>query len=343
MERKLASIQKIVDVKPIENADAIEKVQILGWQCVSRKNEFKPGDLAIYFEIDSFLPIDERYEFLRKSSHKILTDGREGFRLRTIKLRKTLSQGLLLSLKEFPEIVDAKEGQDVTEILKIEKYEPPIPTNLSGQIFGKFPTHIVPKTDEIRVQSIPTILDEMKDRQYYITTKVDGTSSTFYYKDGHFGVCGRNWEYKEDETNTYWKIAKKYKLKELMEEDKRNIAIQGEIVGPGIQKNPLLLKELEIRVFSVYLIDEHQYASINEAQEICESLELPFVPIDEMGDSFNYTLDELLEKAKGKYKNTDRNREGIVIRPQIEAVSVILEGRMSFKVINNDFLLGNNE
>lgn len=337
MDRKLASVVKVLKVEPIEGADAIEKVSVLGWQVVSRKGEFKEGDKAVYFEVDSFLPIKPEFEFLRKSSYKKLVDGSEGFRLKTIKLRKTLSQGLLLpiSILKFRPENDYKEGEDVTEILEVVKYDPPLPAQLSGIAKGNFPGFI-PKTDEIRVQSEPAVIEELRGKPFYITVKMDGTSGTFYMKDGEFGVCSRNLELKETEGNSFWAIAKKYGLVDKMAG--KNIAIQGEVVGPGIQKNPLLLKEVELHIFSIYDITDGKYWDFKEVVNFCGDNGLKFVPVEEVDGDFCYALEQLLEKAKGTY-GSGKQREGIVIRPQTETYSETLKGRLSFKVLNNDYLL----
>jgi RNA ligase (TIGR02306 family) len=124
MERKLASIQVIRDIRPIEGADAIELAIINNWQVVVAKNVgHQIGDHVVYCEIDSFLPIQEEFEFLRKSSYKKMAD-REGFRLKTIKLRGQVSQGLILPMSVFGDFGwTAYEGLDVTERLGIIKYE----------------------------------------------------------------------------------------------------------------------------------------------------------------------------------------------------------------------------
>lgn len=161
MERKLASIRIIKDIRPIEGADNIELATVDGWNVVVAKNVgHKVGDYVIYCEVDSFLPIREEFEFLRKSSYKKMGE-REGFRLRTAKLRGQISQGLILPLnvlmKMGPFMFEFDEGVDVTEVLGIVKYEPPIPAELAGKVKGGFPSFI-PKTDEERCLSADTIL-----------------------------------------------------------------------------------------------------------------------------------------------------------------------------------------
>ena len=138
MERKLASIRKVREIKPIEGADAIELAIVDGWQCVAKKGEFKVNDLCVYFEIDSFLPIKDEFEFLRKSSYKKMGEA-EGFRLKTIKLRGELSQGLIIPISNFNEdIQKMEEGTDLTDILEVQKYEQPIPAQLAVRLKAHF-------------------------------------------------------------------------------------------------------------------------------------------------------------------------------------------------------------
>jgi len=144
--RKLATIRKIDDLQPIEGADRIELAIVDGWKVVVTKG-LNIGDKIAYCEIDSFLPIKPEFEFLRKSSYKKLIDGTEGFRLRTVKLKGQISQGLCIPLNELPQLANNQIGDDVSEILGITKYDPPIPASLSGLAKGNFPTFLK-KTDE---------------------------------------------------------------------------------------------------------------------------------------------------------------------------------------------------
>ena len=185
MERKLASVQIVRDILPIEGADAIEVVVINSWKVVVKKDEFKVGDKVTYFEIDSFLPIKEEFEFLRKSSYKKM-GALEGFRLKTIRLRGQVSQGLVTSYNG-----DADEGTDLTEELGVVKFEPPIPAELSGIAKGNFPSFLI-KTDEERIQNLTKEYSEYKTLIFYEAEKLEGCSVTFYVKDGIFGVCSRN-------------------------------------------------------------------------------------------------------------------------------------------------------
>ena len=335
--RKLASVQQISEIKPIPEADAIELAQILGWQCVVKKGEFQPGDFCVYFEVDSFLPIEERYEFLRKNCFRKNELLGEGFRIKTITLRGEISQGLVLPLRQFPNITSKEAGKDVTELLGVRKWELPEQAMSDGTAIGEKP-YGIPTTDETRIQSAPELLAEFEGKPYYVSTKMDGTSCTIYVKDGKVGVCGRNWEYKDDDKCSMWKWVHVRGLADKLRELGQNIAVQGEFCGAGIQKNRLKLQKPELYVFTVLLLgDENktQRVGLDEMRNICGRLDLTTVPIEEEGESFGYTLPELLERAKGKY-TSGMDKEGIVIR-------TITPGRLgyqslSFKVINNDFL-----
>ena len=323
MERKLASIQIVHDVQPIPNADAIEVASILGWKVVVKKSEFHVGDKCVYCEVDSILPERPEFEFLRSRN----------FRIKTVRLRKQLSQGIAFPLSVLPE-GDYEAGHDVTELLGVTKYEPPIPIQLSGIVKGAFPAR-VPKTDEIRVQSAPEVIAEITGKEVYITTKVDGTSATFANWNGEIDVCSRRLNLKEAEGNLFWDILKKYRIDDVLRAT-GNIAIQGECCGPSIQKNRLGLSEHELFVFNVYNIQKGAFLDYKDFLAFCGEHHLQPVPVEEVG-LFHYTLEQLIERAKGTYKN-GKLKEGIVVRPTIETYSDVLGGRMSFKVLNNDFL-----
>ena len=336
--RKLVTIQKISEVKPIPGADFIELVVIKGWQCVAKKGEFKPGDSCVYFEVDSYLPIDERFEFLRKTSYRNNDYMGEGFRVKTVKFRGEISQGLALPVTAFPEVSSYANGEDITDFLKVKKWEMPEQVGSAGTSIGDKP-YGIPTTDETRIQSIPEFLEHFKGKPYYISTKMDGTSCTVYVKDGKVGVCGRNDEYKEDaDTCSMWAYVYKHNIKEKLITLGEDIALQGEFCGAGIQKNRLNLFEPALYIFDVIKIgdgDRLKKCGLDEILGYCSKLGLESVPIEETGDSFSYTLPELLERAKGKYMS-GRDKEGIVVRTR--EYGRIGNDKLSFKVINNDFL-----
>jgi len=329
--RKLASI-KIVSIVPHNNADKLEIAKIDGWQCVVGKGEFKTGDRAVYFEIDSILnKEDERFSFMEDKK----------YRVRTISLRGQISQGLAMPISKFPELKSYTINDDVTEILKVEKYDPPLPVCLGGEHRCYFPG-IVPKTDEPRIQLFPNIFDDFKGKEIYISVKCDGTSGSFINIDGDYHVCGRSVSFKENDDNTFWKLSKKYNLKEKMLAY-GNYAIQGEVCGPKIQKNRLNLKDHELFVFNVYDIDNKRYFDFDDFMHFCNSLELKTVPIIFRGELPFSTIEEGLLYADGKYEGTDNLREGIVIRATKGFHSNVIGGRSSFKIISNKYLLEGGE
>ena len=335
--RKLVTIQKISNILPIPDADRIEMAQVLGWQCVIKKDTFKVGDLCVYFEVDAFLPVkDARYEFLRSSSYKSNEIMGEGFRIKTQKLRGQISQGLVLPLSDFPELMNSNIDEDVSEILGVVKWDMPEMESCVGTIVGDKP-HGIPTTDETRVQSIDKLRQQLLGKRYYISTKMDGTSCTSYFKNGEFGVCTRNNLLKDDGKSSMWGYMKKHGVMDKMTTYGRNLILQGEFCGQGIQKNRLRLKEAKWYVFNVIDGDTMKLLGLDDMLKIAADLGLETVPIEEVGDNFNYTLEELLERAKGKYPS-GLDKEGIVVRPCEPEYCPILGKALSFKVLNNDFL-----
>jgi RNA ligase (TIGR02306 family) len=343
MERQLATIQRVLEIRPVPNADAIELVRIKGWQCVTKKGEFSAGDLGVFLEIDAIPPDMEAFRFLWQPKVRPDATGDapqlprpEKFHIRTMKLRGTLSQGLFMPLACFF-LGDVREGEDVTERLGVGKYEPPPPTDM-GDRREPFPP-LVPKTDEARVQSLPQVLDELRGHPYVITLKCDGTSATFSIdpRDGEFHVCGRSMSIKVGE-NIYWRVARKHDLERALRR-RPHLAIQGEVVGPGIQKNRLRLKETSLFGFSVFDVSAACYLDHDDARAVLAEIGVPAVEVIEQGVSFQHTQDTLLALAEGTYPGTSNEREGIVIRPRREMFSAALNGRLSFKVISNLFLL----
>jgi RNA ligase (TIGR02306 family) len=342
MERKLATIRTITNIQPIDGADMIELASVGGWNVVVAKNVgHKVGDKVVYCEIDSFLPIREEFEFLRKSSYKKMGE-QEGFRLKTIKLRGQVSQGLILPISVLnpPDTniyVEPFEGLDVTEMLGIVKYEPPIPAELAGKVKGQFPS-FSRKTNEERIQNLTKEFEEWKyqsKHQFYVTEKLDGSSATFYYNNGEFGVCSRNLELLETEGNTFWKVAREMDLENKLSKYGRNISLQGELIGEGIQGNPYKIKGQKVMFFNVFDIDKQQRESLGGFLKVMDDLFLEFVPIIDIVFELPESVDEMLKMAEGKSKlNSNTEREGLVVRS--------IDTTISFKAISNKFLLKNS-
>jgi len=379
MERQLASIQKILDLQAIPGADKIEVASILGWECVVRKGEFQIGDLCVYFEIDSQLPKEAVFDFLADRK----------YRVRTIKLRKQIAQGLALPLsilKEFSnkELKYYKEGEDVTKLIGVTKYDPrpenADPTGnkkynpvlsflmdyhwfryvynriMPGKSKGNFPEFIL-KTDETRLQSYPTILRRNIGKVFYDTEKLDGSSASYFFnkklvgkkfglfqidKGNGFGVCSRNLRLVTPDNRYWWRYALdnniELKVQELSDLLGFSVAIQGELIGPGIQENKYKLDTLDFYCFNVFNIQNQTFLSKFDKQVACKQVGIKIVP---SGDPFvlehDHDVNYFMELSKRKSKvNPKVTAEGIVVRRSDDET-------ISFKVINPEWLLENNE
>lgn len=319
--RKLASVQIVGKIIKHDNADLLEIASVLGWEVIISLNEVKEGDKIIYCEIDSLLPVDK--EWLPVSiKNEIKKKNPKKFRIKTKKIRGRFSQGLIIPITEtISSLMELEIGTDVTKLLEIEKYD-----NDLDKKKGDFPVHLIDKTNESRIQSNPEFLDIFNSKPYYCTLKLDGTSATYLYESDNFLICSRNRIVKKKKS--YWfEIANKYNLKEKLM-DHKNIGIQGEICGPSIQRNLLGLNELDFFVFNVVDLTTKKRYNLSEMISFCEKIGLKHVPVEEIGDNFNYSLKDLIEKSKGFYENTKKFREGLVFRNE----------ELSFKVINNDYL-----
>jgi len=337
--RKMASIRKIDDIRPIDGADAIECAVVGGWTVVVKKGEFAVGDLAVYCEIDSWIPT-ELAPFLSKGKEPREFEGVRGERLRTVKLRGQLSQGLLLNLDAaLPFTNSFQEGDDVSEVLNILKWEMQVPAQLAGQVKGNFPS-LIPKTDQERCQNLVKEIDGAIESglRFEVTEKLEGSSMTCYVIDGEFGVCSRNLDLKRDEHNTFWKVAIEENIEEKMREVGAGFAIQGELIGPGIQGNIYKLSKPEFHVFDVYDVTAGVYLTPIQRQALIEKMGLKHVPVLNYGADLSDTLqvkdvDDLLKFAEGKSGLCKtQEREGLVFKEH--------NGGFTFKAISNKYLLG---
>ena len=345
--RKLASIQRIWKIEPIEGADRIELAHVLGWQCVVNKGQFQPMDIAVYFEIDSFLPIRDEFEFMRSSSYKKTDIMGEGFRLRTMRFRGQISQGLLLPVSQFPEIPkDADVGDDVTELLGVRKWEIEERATTGGTVIGTLP-YDIPHTDETRVQEEPELIQAFAGLEYYISTKMDGSSHSIGIDENGFHVTGHNYEYKDDGSSSFYKLVKAREYQAKMEDymkvlGLKTLAIQGELCAPGIQQNRLRLTKPEWYVFTIR--ENGKRVGLKRMLQICEALDITPVPIEEVGTDLpsKYpTVEALLSRADGEYPNGGK-KEGIVIRPTEPVFCPLISASLSMKVVSNKYLLKND-
>jgi RNA ligase (TIGR02306 family) len=351
INRKLASIQRVSKVEPLQNADTLEVATVLGWKCVVRKGDFHEGDIAAYFEIDSWLPEKPEFEFLRKNCWKENDNGK-GFRIKTIRLRGQVSQGLLMRISELSGLAHRgtfEVGENLTEILEVGLYNPPIPAELKGLVKGQFPAFIQ-KTDEPRVQLLQSVLSRRKGLRCYVTEKVDGTSATYYLKGGEFGVCSRNLELLESSGNAHWAVARENKIEEKMRAFSEahggvDFALQGEIIGCGVNRNPLKVQGKKVLFFNLFDIAEYNYYSVDWFMVAVLEMGLETVPVLDMNFTLTDDMDALVKYSEGNSAlNPSEKREGVVVRAFQEVLDLEMakgfgSGRISFKVVNPQYLL----
>jgi RNA ligase (TIGR02306 family) len=382
IKRKLASIQRIEEVRDIENADAIQAYRVLGWWVVDKKDAHKVGDLVVYLSLDSWVP-HELAAFLSKGSEPRDYNGVKGERLRTIKLRGQVSQGLLLQKTvldgfgthyvnvdgDVPErwvtndykLAELIEGYDLTEFLGIQKWEAPLPAQLQGQAKGTFPTSLIPKTDQERIQNCfgdiqkrakrfatekvwnaetqtleehPVVLPEdFQEPTYEVTMKLDGSSCTIFRWEGELRVCSRNLELKineENKDNTFVAMALK-----IGDKIKDGLAFQGEVCGPSIQGNRENFKEHRFFVFDIFDIAKHEYLTPANRKWVTDFHELDHVPVLGTDWKAPNSVEEGLALAEGPSIN-HKIREGLVWKCNEDP-------SFSFKTISQKFLLAGGD
>lgn len=352
--RKLATIQLISSLEPIQGADSIEMARVLGWAVVVKKGEYSVGDRLIYCEIDSLLPERQEFEFLSKNCFKpeqIDAAGKTimpaGFRIKTIKLRGQVSQGICFPVAIVSDGHLLPIGTDVTEELGICKWEPPVPPGMVGKVKGPFPGFL-PKTDETRVQLLGDVLVRHRGKKFYVTEKLDGSSFTAFHYQGAFGICSRNqWIDETDAYSKYVTVASAFSLREKLADCANrlghDVAIQGEMIGPGVQGNKYNLKFVTLRVFNVLNLSTAKLLDFELMQSEILNLGLESVPI--LGSiDLEHSIDDLVRMAQGSsVLSSTTEREGLVLRPLVEEADVDTGGRLSFKAINPRFLLKYDE
>lgn len=340
MERKLASIQKIKNVRSIEKADRLEKANVEAFQVVVPKGVYKENDLVVFFEADSFLPVEDRYCFLSSSLKENEIMGK-GYKIKVQKIRGEITHGLVMKLSDFPEIGEAIEGLDVTELLNVKKWDVSKEEIMTGK--GVEKPWFIPTTDEIRIQTETKLLNELYGKDYYISTKIDGMSVTMYVINGEFGITSRKISIPEDKNNAIWKYVMKNnimdKLINLSEQTGVNYIIQGEFAGPKIQNNRLGLKDFKWFIFNVFAGKNDvgmKMLNLDEMIDVAKDIGMDTVPIESINSNFSLTLEELYKMASGNYSN-GHSKEGIVVRPTEPIFSDRLQKELSFKVLNDEY------
>lgn len=329
----LATVERVLKVEHHPNADKLDIIRVLGYDCIVGRDAYKENDLVVFIQPDSILPLDHAWaqEPLRYCSRA---------RVKAIRLRGSWSMGLVINIGVLPE--DTYEGYDVTEFLGVTKYEPPLPTNLQAR--GGLPFQI-PKTDEERYQNLRN-LDDLMGEEVDVTLKIDGSSATYYcLLAGHWpseeqtkvGMCSRSLELKlEDEEgnplNSRWHEAERRydilrKLRAYCEEHQVSLALRGEVYGIGIQSlghNPHSLEPVNFAAYSVYNITDRKYETHNFDEhkylDVAATLGIPAVPVLERGPLTR----EMIERYDNGLKKVDgKPFEGVVIKHQYGSFKVI--------------------
>lgn len=346
--RVMAWVTAISDVTKHPDADSLDICTVGGWQCITKLGEFKQGDLAVYCSIDSWIP-EPLAPFLTKGNKAKEYQNIVGNRLRTVKLRKQVSQGLLLPMSVLSQVCQGnvfqyQDGDDVTELLGIVKYDPPVPACLSGEVEGMFPSFIS-KTDQERVQNIIKRPRRLVGT-WEVTLKLDGSSMTMFVNEEQAGVCSRNLHLKDNEQNdgnTLVQLARSVDYTKMLPEVSNRVgfdfALQGEIMGPGIQNNREKFDNARFFVFDVYNISESRYLTREERTRVLDVINeytalIEHVPV--IHSAFEITEDfatmENFLTMSDRPSINHKYAEGIVFKN-------INNGDDSFKVISNLFLL----
>jgi len=328
---KLAEIQVINEILPIEGADRIQLAKVLSWGVVIKKDQFKVGDRIVFIYIDTLLRPAVWNEFLHDKN-----DPTKLIRIRNARIRGQASQGLIFPLDILEPFVDYEIGQDVSEQIGVTKFIKQISLQLQGIAKGDFPTHLISKTDEDNLLSNPQVLEELKEcDQIQVRGKQDGMSVSYIKEnDGTFRVCSRNLEL-EDGDNLPWKMARKYNLSECM---LNGTALQVELCGPSVNGNLLKLEEPELFCFNYKDLNKNEYLPIHYLPNP-ELKPVPFVALFQGEEIQNLTIDSLQKLANEQTYGKDP-AEGIVIRGYKDGkltYSKILQKMLSVKIINQNY------
>lgn len=331
--RKLATIEEVQSLEPILDADRIELAKIRGWNVVVQKGLYEVGDQVVYFEIDSMLDIEmPQFQFLAERGVRTDADGFKGHVVKTMRLRGQYSQGLAIPVSEF-ELSGSSAGDDVTGLLGVRKWEPPIPASLSGQVRGKLPSW-VHKTDSERIQNCEYLFP-LED--VVATEKVDGSSATYsLHQEEGFHVCSRNLSLYRTDGNTFWNVADRLDIENLLQgylsdSGTLTVTVQGELFGEGIQSNRLGVKG-------------HRFAAFNfEVDGIPQDIPPEFEAVPKIDSKPPASLSEALEAVDGmmSHINPKRLAEGLVWR--LRDNQPFHDGNRTVKAISNKYLLKEKE
>ena len=335
--RELASVVLVSAVLDHPDADKLAVAQVKGWNVVTNKerDNYQPGDLAVYMEIDTVIP---EALLVGRAEHEILK--KKNFIVKTAKIRGQISQGILFKMDILAGKGEFAAGDNVTEVLGVTKHdtEALFASQAGGSTRAPFPSG-VPKTEEERIQNMTRILQDLKGATLYATEKLDGSSFTCVLRDGKFSLASRNMTVGAD--SMWGEVAARLNLEKLLQDKGVDVALQGEMIGPKVQDNRYALKERTVKFFSVFDVKAGKYMSFLEAKALVEGLGLQFVPVvkDDFVVTEEITTADFIQLADGKsLLNPKTLREGLVFRAVEEAFHATL-GRVSFKAISNQFLV----
>lgn len=320
MTENLTYTGKITAVEPIKDADRIVSVTVVcgtggKWTGIVGKDQFQVGDLCTVFLADAIVP-SELYDEPCDAPP---------LRVRMRRFKGAPSEVFITKLQK----PDSSIGDEYSQELGVIKYHKPVPRHLSGKVIGEFPS-FVPKTDEPNFQAVPDMLNLLHGHPFYVSEKCDGSSTTAFHYNGHFGVCSRNWELANTPSQGYWRVAEKYNLKEKLPE---GIALQWETCGPKIQKNPMGLKDIDGFAFSAYDIKGKKYLEFDDFQYLCDTIKFPMATVLKEGKHFDHFADP--RSHAPLFHDNGKPREGFVIR---SITNMLGHAPISFKVINLDYV-----
>lgn len=281
--KPLAYIVKIKDIREIPGADRIELATVMDYTVVVKKNEYKPGDLGLYVEVDSLLPDDaEKYPFF-----EFLRDKK--FKIKSMKLGKfgVISQGILFKPSDIG-LSNVKVGQDYTQHFNIteivlDEEEAGLTNNKKDNWFIRklmrykwfrdwrkrhnvsetWSENFPAKSDEENVQKIYTeMYEKYANDEWVATEKLEGQNITIYTeevndwfgrKTKRVGVCSRTRELnKNGNGKSFWETVIREKFDEKIKQIPGEWWCRGEHIGPGIQKNIYNLPRTTVVFFDFY-------------------------------------------------------------------------------------------
>lgn len=397
-QRELCYVVNIDRIEPIIGSDNCEAAVVGGWKVMTRKGTFQAGDKAVYFEIDSKVPEIETFSFLAPKHYKVKTQkytfGGKGLMISQGLLMSFEDFGWELDKYNVGDFLTEKLGvkysvvEDNKRKASIDKYKRMAQRHyklfrnnkivkwLYTKTWGKkllflflgnkrdkkaafWPSWVV-KTDEERIQNLPQLFPP-DETEWFVTEKIDGTSTTFTMKKGkrgkyEFYVCSRNVCFdkpeKEEklfyETNVYTEMAIKYDMEKVLHsllyetkglsENLDFVTIQGETYGKSVQKRDYHMDNIDFMAFNLIYGDKEFGAKRLNPREMADTLSkynIPCVPILDEHFKLLNTIDEMIEYADGNSVIDGDYREGIVLRTY--------DATDSFKAVSNTYLINKGE